>query len=104
MTVATKTDAKNQQVQYSYDTYKRVVQVRHYPSAGGAEDTTQQVNFSYDTNPYDGGTFSNYTAGRLAAVTYGPMPSAFWVSRSRRPLPNGTTTRRRAASRPSGCR
>jgi YD repeat-containing protein len=27
MTLATKTDAKNQQVQYSYDSYKRITEV-----------------------------------------------------------------------------
>lgn len=46
--LAAKTDAKNQQVEYAYDSYGRVTQVRHYPVAGGAEDVCQQGNFTYD--------------------------------------------------------
>jgi YD repeat-containing protein len=69
-TLATKTDAKNQQVQYSFDSYKRVTQIRRGTYNGTfTEDACQQENYSYDTNPYDG-TFSQNTAGRLAAVQY----------------------------------
>ena len=50
-----------------YDSYKRVTQVRHY--AGGVEDVTARVDYSYDTNPYDG-SYSQYTAGRLTARQY----------------------------------
>jgi len=62
-TVATKTDAKNQQVQYSYDNFQRVSQIRHYPVAGGAEDACQQVNLSYDTGVN--------AWGRLVSATWG---------------------------------
>jgi RHS repeat-associated protein len=47
-TVASKTDAKNQQVQYAYDGFQRVTQIRRHPAAGGNEDLCQQVNFTYD--------------------------------------------------------
>jgi YD repeat-containing protein len=67
--VATKTDAKNQQTQYTYDANNRVTQIRHYPVAGGGEDTCQQVNLYYDSNPYVGG-YSTYASGRLAARTF----------------------------------
>ncbi|MBK9171355.1 MAG: hypothetical protein IPM24_28410, partial [Bryobacterales bacterium] len=63
-----KTDAKGQQVQYSYDGHQRLVQVRRY--AGGSERLCERVDFSYDTNPYDGG----YTAhgwGRRTAARWG---------------------------------
>ncbi len=71
--LTSKTDAKNQQIQYTYDTYNRLTQVSHFPVKGHAEDTTQRVNYYYDTNPLDTThTFSNYTSGRIAAVAYGP--------------------------------
>lgn len=72
-TLATKTDAKNQQTQYRYDNYKRVYQVRHYRVSDGGEETSPQVNYYYDSNPDDGGTFSQYVAGRLAVVKYGAV-------------------------------
>jgi len=69
-TLATKTDAKSQQVQYSYDSYKRVTEIRRGTYSGTfTEDTCQREDYSYDTNPYDG-TFSSNIAGRLAAVQY----------------------------------
>ncbi len=64
-----KTDAKNQQTQYGYDSYARLTQIRHYPVAGGSEDVAAQVNMSYDTNPYDG-SYSQYALGRMAARQY----------------------------------
>jgi RHS repeat-associated protein len=70
-TLATKTDSKNQQVQYSYDSYKRVTQIRRGTYNGTfTEDTCQQENYSYDTNPYDGTFSGSYTLGRLVAVQY----------------------------------
>ena len=70
-TLATKTDAKSQQVQYSYDSYKRVTQIRRGTYSGGTftEDTCQREDYSYDTNPYDG-SFSAYATGHLAAIQY----------------------------------
>jgi RHS repeat-associated protein len=78
--VATKTDAAGQQTQYSYDGNARLTQVRHYTLAAGGgsqlgEDTCQQVNYYYDTNPFDG-SYSQNVIGRLAAVTY--QNSSFW--------------------------
>ncbi len=82
--VATRTDAKNQQTQYSYDGFNRVTQIRHYGVAGGSEDACQQVNFYYDSNPYVSG-YSAYAWGRLAARTYqaancGQAGNAFTVN------------------------
>ena len=82
--VVSKTDAKNQQVQYTYDSYNRVTQVGHFYWQFSyqcgcntyVEDTTQRVVYSYDTNPYDGGNYSQYTQGRLAAITYQPMTNS----------------------------
>jgi RHS repeat-associated protein len=54
--LATKTDANNQQTTYTYDTYGRLTQAAGY-------------TYSYDTNPFD----SNYSwnaAGRLTAVAW----------------------------------
>src|SRR5258708_5616599 len=57
-TLATKTDALNQQFSYTYDSYKRVTQVNL--------GQTMIRQFYYDTNPLDGtGTFSQYANGRL---------------------------------------
>ncbi len=65
-TVASRTDAKNQQVQYSYDGFQRVTQIRRYPVTGGAEDLCQRVNFTYDqgTNGW----------GRLYQASWGGWP------------------------------
>ncbi|MCZ2149713.1 MAG: hypothetical protein LC126_18290, partial [Bryobacterales bacterium] len=69
-TVASKVDAKNQRVEYSYDAYQRVTQVRRYAVNGGAEDTCQRVNFAYDANPYDG-SYTVNSLGRLSAAQWG---------------------------------
>ena len=68
--IATKTDAKGQQTQYSYDSYARLTEVRHYIS--GTEDLCQRVDFYYDSNPFDEGeaAFSYNILGRLAAMQY----------------------------------
>ncbi len=63
MTLATKTDAKNQQIQYSYDSYKRVTQIRKGTYNGTfTEDTCQQENYGYDAGQYG--------LGRLTRVQY----------------------------------
>jgi RHS repeat-associated protein len=68
--VATKTDAKGQQVVYTYDTYGRLTEVQRYPQGiASGEDVCQQEDYSYDTNPYDS-TYSQYATGRLTAVLY----------------------------------
>ncbi|HEY2011924.1 MAG TPA: hypothetical protein VGH38_00425, partial [Bryobacteraceae bacterium] len=69
----TRTDAKGQQTQYSYDTYGRLAEVRHYvlvpPYNQLQEVTNQRVDYSYDTD-YTGLNGSNW--GRLAQVTFQP--------------------------------
>ncbi len=96
-TLATKTDAKGQQVQYSYDSYKRVNQIRRYPVTGGAEDPAQRTSFYYDSNPFDGGAYSHYTAGRLAAVQYGYWNGVYeWYSYTQA----GSRTSKRVQNQP----
>ncbi len=68
-TVATKTDAKGQQVVYTYDGSNRLTQAKRYASVGGIELTCERTTFYYDTNPFDG-TFSQYTIGRPTAAEY----------------------------------
>ena len=63
--LATKTDAKGQQFSYSYDGVGRMTQV----VIGGVGPVT----YSYDTNPYDTGGYSQNVLGRLAAVSYGAV-------------------------------
>ncbi|MGD1098721.1 MAG: hypothetical protein ABSB35_42955 [Bryobacteraceae bacterium] len=77
--VATKTDAKGQQVQYTYDTLGRLTQVHRFIPQNGqlVENTCQEELYSYDTNPYDSSYSGYYTAGRLTAVQYyfcAPLP------------------------------
>jgi RHS repeat-associated protein len=68
-TLATKTDALNQQFSYSYDSYKRVTQINL--------GQTVIRQFYYDTNPLDSaGTFSQYALGRLTAVQNAPTTNA----------------------------
>jgi YD repeat-containing protein len=69
-TLATKVDAKNQKIAFTYDTYKRVTEIAKHPVSTGAEDACQHVTFKYDTNPYDG-AYSSNISGRLAAVRWG---------------------------------
>ena len=60
-TLATKKDARSQQVSYTYDAFQRVTQITR-PSG-------QNVVFYYDTNPFSS-TYSQNALGRLAAVQY----------------------------------
>src|SRR5579862_1570416 len=66
--VVTRVDAKGQKVAYSYDSYARLTKVQRYPN-GTTEDTCQQENYYYDSNPFDG-SYSQNVSGRLAAVQY----------------------------------
>jgi YD repeat-containing protein len=75
--VLTRTDAKNQQTQYTYDIYGRLIYIYHYPQAPAypgdpnhPPDPSQQVSYYYDSNPFDG-TFSTYAWGRLTSVAFG---------------------------------
>jgi YD repeat-containing protein len=71
-TLQAKLDAKGQKVEYSYDAWKRVTQVRKYVGdgqGGYTERTCERVDYSYDTNPYDA-SYTQNAIGRLAAVRY----------------------------------
>jgi RHS repeat-associated protein len=65
----TKTDAKGQQIVYTYDAYLRLTQIQRFPTPGN-EDVCQRTLFYYDTNPVDG-SFSQYAFGRPTATQYG---------------------------------
>jgi YD repeat-containing protein len=62
--LASKTDAKGQQIVYTYDTYLRLTQIQRYPTPGN-EDVGQRTTFAYNT-----GSFSQNSLGRLTAVQY----------------------------------
>ena len=62
--LASKTDAKGQQIVYTYDAYIRLTQIQRYPTPGN-EDVGQRTTFVYDS-----GSFSQNSLGRLAAVQY----------------------------------
>jgi YD repeat-containing protein len=69
--VVTRTDAKKQQRQYSYDTYGRVTQARRYVLTNGQlqEQLEQRVDYHYDGNPLDS-AYSQNVWGRLGAVEF----------------------------------
>ena len=71
--IATKTDAKGQVVKYTYDSYARLTEVQRYPQGlSNAEDTCQQEQYFYDTNPFDSNYSGQYSAGRPTAIqSYG---------------------------------
>jgi RHS repeat-associated protein len=64
--LASKTDAKGQQLTYQYDTYHRLTSVTWTNSPNGSQVLR---TYYYDSNPLAPG-FSQYAAGRLAAVQY----------------------------------
>ena len=75
-----KVDAKNNKVSYTYDTYKRVTEIKRYEWVSGAwvERTEQATKFYYDSNP-DGTFTANNLAGRLAYVeTFSKRGGAAW--------------------------
>ena len=65
--MATKTDAKGVEARYSYDDYRRLIQVSYYVS--GQEDVPARVTMTYDTNPLDGIVFAA-SWGRLTTRQY----------------------------------
>jgi RHS repeat-associated protein len=77
--VASRTDTMGQVVVYSYDSYARLTKVQRYPhGTSNAEDTCQQENYYYDSNPFDA-SYSQYVLGRLAAVQYNACSSRTFI-------------------------
>ena len=70
-TLQYKHDAKGQETLYTYDSKKRVMKIQRFPNGqqGGAEDTCQQVTYTYDANPVNS-SYSANTAGRLTTAQY----------------------------------
>jgi YD repeat-containing protein len=76
--LATKTDAKSQELTYAYDGYNRLTSVSLIPPytcpppPQSCNPPPPQVlrTYYYDTNPLDSTGFSQNIAGRLAAVQY----------------------------------
>ena len=107
--VTSRTDAKGQQTQYTYDSYGRVTEVRHYPTGWSNDDANQRWDYYYDSNPFDGGGYSTYTWGRLAAVQFGSVtgyPTQYIYSYNvagRVSSPSGFRTGRTGWSRPRRC-
>jgi RHS repeat-associated protein len=73
-TMATKTDAKSQQTQYTYDSYGDLIQVSRGTVSGGTftEDIPQRVTYTYG-----GANAPNNASGRVQTVTYNNSPG-YW--------------------------
>jgi RHS repeat-associated protein len=67
--VATRIDAKGQEVDYSYDSLARLSEVQRYPTSG-TEDTCQREVYYYDGSNPTSSTYPQYATGRLSAVQY----------------------------------
>jgi YD repeat-containing protein len=67
--MASKTDAKGQQLTYQYDSYGRRTSVTWANAPGGSKVLR---TYSFDTNPVDA-TFSQNALGRLTAVQYATL-------------------------------
>jgi RHS repeat-associated protein len=65
-----KTDQKAQRIEYSYDLFQRVTEVRKYLPGNQNDDPCQRVNYYYDTNPFDS-YFTQNGWGRLTVAQYG---------------------------------
>ena len=63
-TVATRRDPRNTRIEYSYDDYKRVTQMRYYNHSTGTQYVNARKDFVYDTDPMGG----SYELGRLTEV------------------------------------
>lgn len=70
-TMATKTDYKGV-TRYFYTAAKQLQRVEKYPG-GGAEDLNARVSYYYDSHPFTTTFVSQYTQGRLAAISYGAV-------------------------------
>ncbi|HEX4230477.1 MAG TPA: hypothetical protein VHZ07_17510 [Bryobacteraceae bacterium] len=73
-TMATKTDAKNQQTQYTYDSYGDLIQVSRGTLSGSTftEDFLQRVTYTYGAQGAQ-----NNSAGRVQTVTYNNYPGCW---------------------------
>lgn len=70
-TLATKIDAKNQKVAYSYDPYQRILTVQRYPVSTGAADPCQTATYTWDAAaPIPGFGFGPYAWGHLSQVQW----------------------------------
>src|SRR5580704_6195732 len=67
--VLSRTDAKGQKTQYSYDTYGRKTMVKHYNSSQ-VEQTSQRVTYTYDVDWTGFSGYGGYPLGRLGAVQF----------------------------------
>jgi RHS repeat-associated protein len=74
-TVASKVDAKNQKMEYVYDSYQRVTQIKRYSVSTGTENFCQRTYFYYDTAPFTLSGFPGNGWGRLTAVEWYVSPS-----------------------------
>ena len=77
--VTQRTDAKNQRTTYAYDSYGRLIQVRHYDSSNTLQPN-QNVDYSYDWY-----SDSHNAWGRLAKVSFGnaadhPPAYVYWYN------------------------
>ena len=67
--IATRTDAKGQEVVYTYDSYSRLSEVQRYPTSG-TEDVCQREVYYYDGSSPSGSAYPANAAARLSAVQY----------------------------------
>lgn len=69
--MATKTDAKGQRTEYSYDIYGRMTQERHY-TPQNAEKPCERVDYRYDS--YEGAPsgYSDQAVGTAGGNEVGP--------------------------------
>ena len=62
-TVQSKTDAKGDRAEFTYDSYARVAQTRRVTAATSVEDRCQRVDYTYDE-------YGGYNTGRLTRVRW----------------------------------
>ena len=84
-TLATKTDAKSQQTQYTYDVYGELTQIARGTVSGGTftENASQRVNYTYGQQGA-----SNNAAGRPQTITYAG-PDGLGITESYQYTPAG---------------